>query len=183
MGLIFLSWLQAAPEQYSKEPTKSSISVAQASCPSSSLQLEKQSNGRHSKKGMNFGETTHLTNGHHGLTNGESSQESMPEVKHHERGRTREKREENRLNDEFFSHISTTVQNLQKDLDRITGRVRCLEGQVLKALAPVPVSDSIFLKLSLVFYRQILYSCEKSPNFWENVQNRLFRYFFTNDRK
>ncbi|XP_043281284.1 uncharacterized protein [Venturia canescens] len=134
----FKDTIEIAPEQYPNESSKSSISVAQTSCPPSTLQPEKQLNGRHSKKSMNFGEATPLTNGHHGLTNGESGQESLPELKHNERGRTREKREENRMNDEFINHISTTVQNLQKDLDRITGRVRCLEGQTLKALAPVP---------------------------------------------
>ena len=32
------------------------------------------------------------------------------------------------------------MQNLQKDLDRITARVRNLEGQALKVLAPQTVS-------------------------------------------
>lgn len=38
--------------------------------------------------------------------------------------------------DEFFNQIATTMQNLQRDLDRITARVRNLEGQTLQALAP-----------------------------------------------
>ncbi|OAD55715.1 Acyl-CoA-binding domain-containing protein 5, partial [Eufriesea mexicana] len=47
----------------------------------------------------------------------------------------RNKKDE-KSNAEFLNQIATTMQNLQRDLDRITARVRCLEGQTLQALAP-----------------------------------------------
>lgn len=52
-----------------------------------------------------------------------------------ERNKQRIKKDE-KSNDEFFNQIATTMQNLQRDLDRITTRVRSLEGQTLQALAP-----------------------------------------------
>lgn len=53
-----------------------------------------------------------------------------------ERGRTRDKKDDKNKNTEFLNQIAVTMQNLQRDLDRITGRVRSLEGQALHALAP-----------------------------------------------
>lgn len=53
-----------------------------------------------------------------------------------ERGRTRDKKDDKNKNAEFLNQIAVTMQNLQRDLDRITGRVRSLEGQALHALAP-----------------------------------------------
>ena len=50
-------------------------------------------------------------------------------------GRQRTKKDE-KSNAEFFNQIAVTMQNLQRDLDRITARVRSLEGQALQALAP-----------------------------------------------
>lgn len=52
-----------------------------------------------------------------------------------ERGRQRT-RKDDKENAEFFNQIASTMQNLQRDLDRITTRVRSLEGQALQALAP-----------------------------------------------
>lgn len=52
-----------------------------------------------------------------------------------ERGRPRT-RKDDKENAEFFNQIASTMQNLQRDLDRITTRVRSLEGQALQALAP-----------------------------------------------
>ena len=98
-------------------------------------------NSKQSAKGVETPKI--LTNGYHSHANGEVNVETLPEVKHRQdRGRSREKREDNnsKENSEFLSQIAITVQNLQIDLDRITGRVRSLEGQALKALAPQTVS-------------------------------------------
>ena len=63
-------------------------------------------------------------------------------------GRQRAKRDE-KSNAEFFNQIAVTMQNLQRDLDRITARVRSLEGQALQALAPQTVS---VIHVSIHFY-------------------------------
>lgn len=55
-----------------------------------------------------------------------------------ERGRQRI-RKDDKINAEFFNQIASTMQNLQRDLDRITARVRSLEGQALQALSPLRV--------------------------------------------
>lgn len=54
-----------------------------------------------------------------------------------DRGRPRV-RKDDKGDAEFFNQIASTLQNLQKDLDRITARVRNLEGQALTVLAPQP---------------------------------------------
>ncbi|XP_011301720.1 acyl-CoA-binding domain-containing protein 4 [Fopius arisanus] len=75
------------------------------------------------------------------LTNGYKN--DVEEIKcSQERGRSREKKD----NAEFLSHIAVTMQNLQRDLDRITGRVRGLEGRALQALAPQHECPSIYPK-------------------------------------
>lgn len=67
--------------------------------------------------------------------------ESMTDKSYQDRGRTRDKRsgENRRENAEFFNQMAETMQHLQRDLDRITGRVRSLEGQALQSLAPQSV--------------------------------------------
>lgn len=75
------------------------------------------------------------TNGH--IENCDSKQD---------RGRTRVRRDD-KADAEFFNHIACTMQNLQKDLDRITARVRNLEGQALSVLTPQSVSVFSFLFL------------------------------------
>lgn len=61
-----------------------------------------------------------------------------------ERGRTRDKKDDKNKNAEFLNQIAVTMQNLQRDLDGITARVRSLEGQALHALAPQSVSFFIY---------------------------------------
>lgn len=73
------------------------------------------------------------------LTNGFKEDTSESSKQLHERGRTREKKDEKNKNAEFLNHMAVTMQNLQRDLDRITGRVRSLEGQALHVLAPQSV--------------------------------------------
>ncbi|XP_015116621.1 acyl-CoA-binding domain-containing protein 5 [Diachasma alloeum] len=75
------------------------------------------------------------------LTNGYKS--DVEETKcNQDRGRSREKKD----NAEFLSQIAVTMQNLQRDLDRITGRVRGLEGKALQALAPQHERPSVYPK-------------------------------------
>ncbi|XP_078034398.1 uncharacterized protein LOC144468654 isoform X1 [Augochlora pura] len=69
-----------------------------------------------------------------GYTNISGYMETVVESKQ-DRSRQRNKRDE-KSNADFFNQIATTMQNLQRDLDRITARVRSLEGQALHALAP-----------------------------------------------
>lgn len=80
-------------------------------------------------------ENTELTNGY---SNANGHAETVPES-HRERGRPRTKKDDNKVNAEFLNQIATTMQHLQRDLDRITARVRSLEGQALQALAPQTV--------------------------------------------
>lgn len=77
---------------------------------------------------------TELTNGCNNI-NGHVN--GVPEITQ-ERGRQRTKKEKNSqaANAEFFNQVAATMQNLQRDLDRITARVRSLEGQALQALTP-----------------------------------------------
>ncbi|XP_017759324.1 PREDICTED: acyl-CoA-binding domain-containing protein 4 isoform X2 [Eufriesea mexicana] len=72
------------------------------------------------------------------LTNGYTSTNGYTEPiieNKQEKSKQRNKKDE-KSNAEFLNQIATTMQNLQRDLDRITARVRCLEGQTLQALAP-----------------------------------------------
>lgn len=151
--LMFVFFFQSAPEQSLKDYTKSSIGVPQAAGTSKGLHSDKQQHGssvKHTGKGA---ATKNLTNGYHSYGNADG-----PEVKshqHQERGRTREKRDDLKDNSEFLNQIAMTVQNLQRDLDRITGRVRGLEGQALQALAPKPVN---------YIYNDLKFSSKKKTN-------------------
>ncbi|XP_076757047.1 acyl-CoA-binding domain-containing protein 4 [Xylocopa sonorina] len=72
------------------------------------------------------------------LTNGYVSTNGYTEPvidNEQERNSKRIKKDE-KSNAEFLNQIATTMQNLQRDLDRITARVRSLEGYTLQALAP-----------------------------------------------
>lgn len=86
-------------------------------------------------------ENTELTNGY---SNANGHVETVTES-HRERGRQRTKKEDNKVNAEFLNQIATTMQHLQRDLDRITARVRGLEGQALQALAPQTVCNTIII--------------------------------------
>lgn len=68
-----------------------------------------------------------------GYTNTNGYTEPLTENKQEKSKRVKK---DERCNDEFFNQIAITMQNLQRDLDRITARVRSLEGQTLQALAP-----------------------------------------------
>lgn len=78
---------------------------------------------------------TELINGY---TNANGHAETVTESKQ-EKSKQRTKKDE-KTNAEFMNQIATTMQNLQRDLDRITARVRSLEGQTLQALMPQIVS-------------------------------------------
>lgn len=84
-------------------------------------------------------ENTELTNGY---TNANGHVETIQE-NHRERGRQRVKKDDSKVNAEFLNQIATTMQHLQRDLDRVTARVRSLEGQALQALAPRVVRNII----------------------------------------
>lgn len=78
-------------------------------------------------------------NGGHTIKNiddGNNKDLVMDNKHHQDRSRTREKRDDRRDGAEFCNQMADTMQNLQRDLDRITGRVRSLEGQALQSLAP-----------------------------------------------
>ncbi|XP_034944730.1 acyl-CoA-binding domain-containing protein 5 isoform X2 [Chelonus insularis] len=117
----FKDTLESAPEKSIKEPTKSSIS-AQSNTKSSGDQIKPEI-------------STNLTNGH-----SNSNKNEINADKHHQdRGRVREKKngkENNYQNSEFLQQVTETLRHLQRDLDRITGRVRSLEGQALQSLTP-----------------------------------------------
>lgn len=93
-------------------------------------------------------ENTELTNGYSNVNgHAETIQESQ-----RERGRQRTKKDDGKINTEFLNQIATTMQHLQRDLDRITARVRSLEGQALQAMAPQIVRNIIhFINLKRIF--------------------------------
>ncbi|XP_072749024.1 acyl-CoA-binding domain-containing protein 5-B [Anoplolepis gracilipes] len=122
---VFIDTVESAPERMQKDaskpttaPQKVQIAANNGVDPSSTENVIK--------------ENTELTNGYSNV-NGhvETIQESQ-----RERGRQRTKKEDGKINAEFLNQIATTMQHLQRDLDRITARVRSLEGQALQAMAP-----------------------------------------------
>ena len=124
--------MQSAPERSQKDFTKSSTGVQQ--------QIISNSYNKSNKSNAVTKENpSELVNGYSHV-NGyiESS-----DVKQ-ERGRPRA-RKDDKGDAEFFNQIACTMQNLQKDLDRITARVRNLEVQALTVLAPKPVSVEHFV--------------------------------------
>lgn len=122
--------LQSAPERTQKDTVKS---VPEKTQIATSNGID-QSNTENVTK-----ESIELTNGY---TNANGHVETMQE-NHRERGRQRVKKDDNKTNVEFLNQIATTMQHLQRDLDRITARVRSLEGQALQALAPQTVRNII----------------------------------------
>lgn len=74
-----------------------------------------------------------------------------------ERDRQRVKKDE-KSDAEFFNQITTTMQNLQRDLDRITARVRSLEGRALQALAP-PLVSALYGRIYLLLLHVITKLC------------------------
>lgn len=122
--------LQSAPERAQKDALKSTIA-------SQKVQTMAKNGIDHSSTENVIKENTELTNGYSN-TNGYA--ETISE-NHRERSRQRTKKDDNEANAEFLNQIATTMQHLQRDLDRITARVRGLEGQALQALAPSPVRN------------------------------------------
>lgn len=122
--------LQSAPER--KDASKSTV-------PSQKVQTAASNGIDHSNTENVIKENTELINGYSSV-NGhvETIQENQ-----RERGRQRTKKDDNKVNVEFLNQIATTMQHLQRDLDRITARVRSLEGQALQAMAPQTVCNVI----------------------------------------
>ncbi|XP_029176243.1 acyl-CoA-binding domain-containing protein 5-B [Nylanderia fulva] len=120
----FIDTVESAPERMQKDASKSAAAPQK-------VQIAANNNGIDNSSTENvIKETTELTNGY---VNGhvETIQESQ-----RERGRQRTKKDDGKINTEFLNQIATTMQHLQRDLDRITARVRSLEGQALQAMAP-----------------------------------------------
>ncbi|KAK2582064.1 hypothetical protein KPH14_002769 [Odynerus spinipes] len=122
----FIDTVESAPDQIQKDTTKSSTSVQKAS-------ITPTTADDNTNKQQNTTNETPLE-----LVNGYAKINDTIEIStdtKQERGRQRT-RKDDKANAEFFNHIASTMQNLQRDLDRITARVRSLEGQALQALTP-----------------------------------------------
>lgn len=114
--------LQSAPERSQKDALKPSA------CPQK-VQTTANNGIDHSNTESVAKDNSELVNGYANGHAEEEMSESKPE-----RSRQRTKKDD-KSNAEFLSQIATTVQHLQRDLDRVTARVRSLEGQALQALA------------------------------------------------
>jgi len=128
--------LQSAPEKTQKDGLKSTI-VPQK------VQATTSNGIDHSSAENVIRETTELTNGY---SNANGHVQAIPEG-HRERSRQRNKKDDGKDNAEFLNQIATTMQHLQRDLDRITARVRSLEGKALQALAPQTVHNVTLSKM------------------------------------
>ncbi|XP_076160905.1 uncharacterized protein LOC143143498 [Ptiloglossa arizonensis] len=121
----FIDTVESAPEQSQKDIIKTPTSTHKVSNGFS------VTNNKSSESVVSKENPSKLTNGY---TNMNSYTETVTDSKQ-ERDRQRVKKDE-KSDAEFFNQITTTMQNLQRDLDRITARVRSLEGRALQALAP-----------------------------------------------
>ncbi|XP_053988789.1 acyl-CoA-binding domain-containing protein 5 [Hylaeus volcanicus] len=121
----FIDTVESAPERSQKETIKTSTSTQKVS---NGLNV---TNDKISESVVSKENPSESTNGYVNVNN---CTEPVTDTKQ-ERGRQRSKKDE-KCNAEFFNQIATTMQNLQRDLDRITARVRSLEGRALQALAP-----------------------------------------------
>lgn len=115
----FIDTVETVPERMQKDFAKSSLGVQKI------FPNEKPNEQVAAKENP-----PELTNGYGNVN---SHTEVITDVKQ-ERGRQRTKKEDN-VNAEFFDQIAKTIQNLQRDMDRVTARVRTLEGQALQTLA------------------------------------------------
>ncbi|XP_043490946.1 acyl-CoA-binding domain-containing protein 5 [Polistes fuscatus] len=123
----FIDTVESAPDRTPKDAIKSSASVQKTNITFSA------SDDNANKQQSTIKENPlELFNGH-AKTN--DLTEINVETKQ-ERGRPKTKKDD-KINAEFFNQIASTMQNLQRDLDRITARVRSLEGQALQALSPL----------------------------------------------
>ncbi|XP_076642238.1 uncharacterized protein LOC143353044 isoform X2 [Halictus rubicundus] len=121
----FIDTVETAPERSQKDAMKTSTSSQKIS---NGINV---SNDAISEPVVVKENPSELTNGYANI-NGYT--ETVADSKQ-DRSRHRNKRDE-KSNVDFFNQIAATMQNLQRDLDRITARVRSLEGQALQALAP-----------------------------------------------
>lgn len=129
MTKYYTYFLQSAPDRTQKDAIKSSVSVQKTS-----ITFNTSDDDANKQQNTTKEHSLELINGHvktNDLT------EINVDTKQ-ERGRQRI-RKDDKINAEFFSQIASTMQNLQRDLDRITARVRSLEGQALQALSPLRV--------------------------------------------
>ncbi|XP_046613189.1 acyl-CoA-binding domain-containing protein 5 [Neodiprion virginianus] len=133
---VFIDTVESAPERTAnKDSTSAKYSSNHHQKQSSTTAI---SNSKNSNKITNGQLTIVRENSTEQLKRDSSPPsghaQSNEEVKP-ERGRSRE-RKDDKKNAEFFAQITATVQNLQRDLDRITARVRSLEGHALNTLSP-----------------------------------------------
>ena len=119
----FIDTVESAPERSQKDTIKGSNSTQKISNGLNST-TDKATESKESQP-------SELINGY---TNANGHAETVTESKQ-EKNKQRTKKDE-KTNAEFMNQIATTMQNLQRDLDRITARVRSLEGQTLQALMP-----------------------------------------------
>ncbi|XP_020297533.1 acyl-CoA-binding domain-containing protein 5A [Pseudomyrmex gracilis] len=120
----FIDTVESAPERTQKDTSKSVTATLKGQTIAN--------NGIDYSNAENVTqENTELTNGY---SNANGHAETLQQEVTRERGRQRTKKDDNRSN-EFLNQIATTMQHLQRDLDRVTTRVRNLEGQALQALA------------------------------------------------
>lgn len=124
--------MQSAPERMQKDASKSTAAPQK-------VQTAVNNGIDNSSTENVIKENTELTNGYSNVNgHAETIQESQ-----RERGRQRTKKDDGKINAEFLNQIATTMQHLQRDLDRVTARVRSLEGQALQAMAPQTVRNVI----------------------------------------
>lgn len=137
--------LQSAPEKTQKDTFKSTTAPQKITTAKNGID--------HSSTENVVKENTELTNGY---SNANGHVEMVTES-HRERSRQRTKKDDNKVNAEFLNQIATTMQHLQRDLDRITARVRGLEGQALQALAPQTVCNIIIVTCLISIERTMLF--------------------------
>lgn len=132
--------LQSAPERMQKDASKPTV-------PPQKVQTTMNNGIDHSNTENVIKENTELING---FSNVNGHMETIQESQR-ERGRQRTKKDDNKINAEFLNQVATTMQHLQRDLDRITARVRSLEGQALQAMAPQTVCNVISLSKNNIY--------------------------------
>ncbi|XP_017797808.1 PREDICTED: acyl-CoA-binding domain-containing protein 5 [Habropoda laboriosa] len=121
----FIDTVESAPERTQKDTTKASIST------------QKMSNGLNITADKAIESTTQMENPSE-LINGYTTANgySEPIVENKQEKNIQRLKKDEKSDAEFFNQIATTMQDLQRDLDRITATVRSLEGQTLQASAP-----------------------------------------------
>ncbi|XP_017884569.1 acyl-CoA-binding domain-containing protein 5 [Ceratina calcarata] len=133
----FIDTVESAPERTQKESMKTcSNAIAGGQKMSNGLNVSSDKINESVARKENSSEAT--VNGY-GNANGCSGIETTVTEETGAQEKSREISRVNRdekLNAEFLNQIASTMQNLQRDLDRITARVRSLEGYTLQAMAP-----------------------------------------------